>query len=73
MLVLDLTSIADVLGSETVSSMHLPFYRTRVASWIVQQEEDYRFVLMKGHLQNESWTSICVSQADSVCATSRDV
>jgi len=65
-LLLDVASIASVLGVETVTSMQLPFYRTRIASWIVQQEEDYRFVVMQGDPRNEPWTAICVSQADSV-------
>ena len=38
-----------------------------------EQEEDYRFVIMKGDLRNESWTSICVSQADSVRARARSL
>jgi hypothetical protein len=35
-LTLDVDAIARVLGSETVTMMHMPFYKTRVASWIVQ-------------------------------------
>ena len=65
-LTLDVATIASVLGNETITTMHLPFYKTRVASWIVQQEEDYRFLLLKGDLKNTAWSSICVSQADSV-------
>ena len=65
-LTLELATIERVLGSETVTRMHLPFFRTRVASWIVQQEEDYRFVLLSAELANEAWAAVCVSQADSV-------
>ena len=54
-LILDDVAIAEVLGEETLTTMHLPFYKTRVASWIVQQEEDYRFVIMKGNLGNPAW------------------
>jgi hypothetical protein len=46
--------------------MHLPFYKTRVASWIMQQEEDYRFVILKGDLSNEAWAAVCVSQVTHV-------
>ena len=65
-LTLELATIERVLGAETVTRMHLPFFRTRVASWIVQQEEDYRFVLLSADLANEAWAAVCVSQADSV-------
>jgi hypothetical protein len=66
-LVLDDVAIAEVLGDETLTTMHLPFYKTRVASWIVQQEEDYRFVILKGSLGNAAWSSICVSQVLLMC------
>ena len=66
-LILDDVAIAEVLGEETLTTMHLPFYKTRVASWIVQQEEDYRFVILKGSLGNAAWSSICVSQVLLMC------
>ncbi|EKX48054.1 hypothetical protein GUITHDRAFT_106135 [Guillardia theta CCMP2712] len=65
-LVLDVDKIETILGVDTISRLHLAFYRTRVSSWIVQQEEDHRFVILKGSLSNPAWDQVCVSQADCV-------
>ena len=65
-LFLDAEKIGEVLGSETRDNLHKYFYRTRVATWIVQQEEDFRFVLLKGDHSGSSWSELCVSQADCI-------
>lgn len=48
-----------------------PFFRAKVTTWISQQEEDRRFVILQGGTsmrgdESDAWSCICADQADCV-------
>jgi lysophospholipid hydrolase len=49
--------------------LHTAFYRSKVTSWMAQQEEDFRFILLETDAQASPWSQLCVSQADCVLLT----
>jgi len=69
-LLLDQDTVRNLLGWETMDNLHSFFYRTRLSSWIAQQEEEYRFIVLLGDASGSTWSQVCVSQADIVLATS---
>mmetsp|Transcript_7222 Transcript_7222/g.17945 ORF Transcript_7222/g.17945 Transcript_7222/m.17945 type:complete len:1179 (+) Transcript_7222:174-3710(+) len=68
--VLNEERVCSLLGPETMDNLHTFFYRTRVASWINQQEEEHRFIILLGDAKASAWSQIVVSQADIILAVS---
>lgn len=52
------STIRNLLGMETLENLHSFFYRTRVASWVNQQEEEYRFILLLGDSSGRAWSRV---------------
>jgi len=39
-----------------------------VASWLNQQEEEHRFIILLGDSGGSAWSEVCVTQADILLA-----
>lgn len=53
-----------VLFPQVCHRLQVPFYRTKVTSWMASQEEDYRFILLEADpAEDRSWAQLCVEQA----------
>jgi hypothetical protein len=56
-----------VLFPQAGHRLQVPFYRTKVTSWMASQEEDYRFILLEADpADDRSWAQLCVEQADCI-------
>lgn len=66
-----------VLFPQVCHRLQVPFYRTKVTSWMASQEEDYRFILLEADpAEDRGWAQLCVEQACPrpavlVCSASR--
>jgi CRP-like cAMP-binding protein len=48
---------------EVCRRLHVPFYRTKVTSWMASLEEEYRFILLEADpSEDASWAQLCVEQ-----------
>lgn len=53
-----------VLFPQVCHRLQVPFYRTKVTSWMASQEEDYRFILLEADPgEDRGWAQLCVEQA----------
>jgi len=68
--VLHLSSASMQLAFPAASErLHSAFYRSKVTSWMAQQEEDFRFILLETDTGASPWSQLCTSQADCVLLT----
>ena len=52
-----------VIFPQVCHRLQVPFYRTKVTSWMASQEEDYRFILLEADAsEDRSWAQLCVEQ-----------
>ena len=43
--------------------LQVPFYRTKVTSWMASMEEEYRFIIMEADASEDpNWAQLCVEQ-----------
>ena len=41
----------------------MPFYRTKLFSWMAAFEETYRFILLEADpAENQDWANLCIEQ-----------
>ncbi|KAK3255714.1 hypothetical protein CYMTET_35114 [Cymbomonas tetramitiformis] len=60
-------AVAPHFPDDTLNKLHTRFYRSKLTSWMAQQEENFRFILLEGDMAHHAlWTRICVTQADLV-------
>lgn len=53
-----------MLFPQVCHRLQVPFYRTKVTSWMASQEEDYRFIILEADpSEDRGWAQICVEQA----------
>jgi hypothetical protein len=45
------------------AKLHVPFYRSKLTTWMAKQEEKYRFIVLQGDPLSAAWTSLCITQA----------
>jgi lysophospholipid hydrolase len=55
----------------TVTRLENAFYRSKLTGWMAQQEENYRFILLRADASGSAWSQVCVSQADRVLVVAR--
>lgn len=47
--------------------LQVPFYRTKVTSWMASMEEEYRFIIMEADASEDpNWAQLCVEQVRHV-------
>jgi hypothetical protein len=47
--------------------MQVPFYRTKLNSWMAQFEETYRFILLEADpYENRDWANLCIEQVNAI-------
>ncbi len=47
-------------------------HRSKITSWLSNQEDDYRFIILEGDYAATHWSSVCLSQV-CVCVPVTDV
>jgi hypothetical protein len=54
--------------------LQVPFYRTKVTSWMASMEEEYRFIIMEADASEDpNWAQLCVEQVWQHASRSRVV
>jgi lysophospholipid hydrolase len=65
-LLLTSSVIDEIFEDGTARRLDNLFYRSKLTSWMAQQEEEHRFIVLQADAHSSSWSKVCASQADCV-------
>eukprot|EP00899_Mesostigma_viride_P014018 jgi/Mesvir1/22617/Mv14061-RA.1 len=65
-LLLNSKRITHLWGEKATAKLHTAFYRSKLATWLAEQEEKYRFIILLADANLSAWTTLCIHQADCV-------
>ena len=60
------SAIDEIFADGTTQRLDNYFYRSKLTSWMAQQEEEHRFIILQADPRSSSWSKVCASQADCV-------
>lgn len=58
---------------QAAKMLHVPFYRTKITSWMASQEEIYRFIILEADRVDTSWPQLCTDQVCRSCPMCRSL